>query len=73
MDETRNIILKVEALKSQKKFTEAIQELQKALTKYSDDYRLYEELADIYLYMADNIKAISALDFALTLNPHSAT
>ena len=73
MDETRNIILQVETLKAQKKFSEAIAQLQKALTKFSDDYRLYEELADIYLYMSDNLKAMSALDFALTLNPNSAT
>ncbi len=73
MDEVRNIIIQVETLKSQKKFSEAISQLQKALVKYSDDYRLYEELADIYLYMSDNKKAIAALDFALTLNPQSAT
>ena len=73
MDETRNIILKVENLKAQKKFTDAISELQKALVKYSDDYRLYEELADIYLYISDHSKAMSALDFALTLNSNSAT
>lgn len=73
MDEIRNIIIQIESLKAEKQFTKAIGELQKALVKYSDDYRLYEELADIYLYMSDNAKAISALDFALTLNPKSAT
>lgn len=73
MDEIRNIILQVENLKAQKNFKEAISKIQKALTKYSDDYRLYEELADIYLYISDFKKALSALDFALTLNPRSAT
>lgn len=73
MDEIRNIILQVEELKGQKKFKDAIAKVQKALTKYSDDYRLYEELADIYLYISDYKKAMSALDFALTLNPKSAT
>lgn len=73
MDEIRNIILQVEALKSDKKFDEAISHVQKALVKYSDDYRLYEELADIYLYMGETRKAYGALDFALTLNPKSAT
>jgi tetratricopeptide (TPR) repeat protein len=73
MDEIRNTILKVEALKVDKKFTEAISLLQKTLVKYSDDYRLYEELADIYLYIGDNDKAFSALDFSLTLNDQSAT
>lgn len=73
MDEIRNIILQVEDLKAQKNFKKAISQLQKALVKYSDDYRLYEELADIYLYISDFNKAMSALDFALTLNPKSAT
>ena len=73
MDEIRNIILEVENLKSDKNFTQAIALLQKTLVKYSDDYRLYEELADIYLYMGDNIKAFAALDFSLTLNSQSAT
>lgn len=73
MDEIRNIILQVEALKTEKKFEEAISMLQKALTKYSDDYRLYEELADIYLYMGESERSFAALDFALTLNPKSAT
>lgn len=73
MDKIRNIILEVENLKSEKKFEDAISMLQKTLTKYSDDYRLYEELADIYLYMWNTEKSFAALDFALTLNPDSAT
>lgn len=73
MDEIRNIILQVEQLKAEKNFEQAISILQKTLVKYSDDYRLYEELADIYLYMGDNDKAFSALDFSLTLNDSSAT
>jgi len=73
MDEIRNIILKVEDLKNDKNFSEAIALLQKTLFKFSDDYRLYEEMADIYVYMGENEKAYSALDFALTLNKESAT
>ncbi|MDA9128949.1 tetratricopeptide repeat protein [Candidatus Gracilibacteria bacterium] len=73
MDHIRNIILQVEELKSQKKFKDAIAKVQTALSHNADDYRLYEELADIYLYISDFEKAISALDFALTLNPQSAT
>lgn len=73
MDEIRNIILKVETLKADKKFEEAIGVLQKTLFKYSDDYRLYEEMADIYVYMGESKKAYSALDFSLTLNDKSAT
>jgi tetratricopeptide (TPR) repeat protein len=73
MDEIRNIILQVETLKWEKDFESAIAKLEQALSKYSEDYRLYEELADIYLYMADYKKSIVALDFALSLNPDSAT
>ncbi len=73
MDEIRNTILEVETLKANKEFDRAIALLQKMLVKYSDDYRLYEELADIYLYIWDNEKAYAALDFSLTLNSQSAT
>jgi len=73
MDDIRNIITNVENLKTDKKFVEAISVLQKWLVKYSDDYRLYEELADIYVYQGDSKNAFKALDFALTLNPKSAT
>lgn len=73
MDQIRDIILKVEDKKTAKDFSWAISLLQWALIKYSDDYRLYEELADIYLYLWDSKKSFSALDFALTLNPKSAT
>ena len=73
MDQIRNILLEVEELKTKKQFQECISLLQRSLTKYSDDYRLYEELADIYLYTNNNEKAIAAIDFSLTLNPKSAT
>jgi len=73
MDEIRNTILEVETLKANKEFEKAIALLQKMLVKHSDDYRLYEELADIYLYLWNNEKAFAALDFSLTLNSKSAT
>lgn len=73
LDEIRNLLLQVEELKVQKKFQESIDILQKAMVRYGDDYRLYEELADIYLYLGDHPKAMNALDFSLTLNPKSAT
>jgi len=73
MDKIRNIIVQVETLKSEKNFQKAISLLQKSLVKYSDDYRLYEELADIYVYTGDTKSAFGALDFSLTLNPKSAT
>lgn len=73
MDQIRNIILQVEELKLQKKYDLAIKELQDAITKYTDDYRLYEELADIYLFLEEIDQAYLALDHALDLNPESAT
>lgn len=51
LDEIRNLLLQVENIKLEKKFQEAIDILQKAMIRYGDDYRLYEELADIYLYL----------------------
>lgn len=73
MDEIRNIIVQVEELKNKKQFQSALEMVEKGLIKYSDDYRLYEELADICLYTGENEKAHKALDFALGLNPQSAT
>jgi hypothetical protein len=51
MDNIKNIILKVEDLKIDQKYEKCIPILTEALIKYSEDYRLYEELADVYLYM----------------------
>ncbi len=73
MDQIKDIVLQVEELKFQKKYKQAISLLQKSLIKYSSDYRLYEELTDIYIYMSDFEKALSTIDFALTLAPKSAT
>ena len=73
MDQIRNVILQVEELKNKKHFQSALEIVEKALTQYSDDYRLYEELADIYLFIWENDKAHKALDFALSLNSESAT
>ena len=73
MDEVRSIVVEIENLKQQKQFQAAIALLENGLLKYSDDYRLYEELADIHLYNGSLEKSIKAVDFALTLNPESAT
>jgi tetratricopeptide (TPR) repeat protein len=73
MDQIREIIIRVENLKQSKNFSEAINLLQRSLGKYADDYRLYEELADIYLYNGELEKSMKAVDFALRLNPESAT
>lgn len=73
MDEVRSIVIEIENLKQQKQFQAAIALLENGLLKYSDDYRLYEELADIHLYNWSLEKSIKAVDFALTLNANSAT
>jgi hypothetical protein len=51
MDKIKEIIIQIEALKSEQKFEECTKIIENALVKYNSDYRLYEELADIYLYM----------------------
>ncbi len=73
MEQIRAVVIEVENLKQAKKFSEAIHLLQSSLGKHSDDYRLYEELADIYLYNGDLVKSMKAIDFAIDLNPESAT
>ena len=73
MDAVRTLIQEVELLKSKKEFSKAIDLLQNALSKNSDDYRIYEEIADIYLYEGKMAKAKKAIDFALNINSESAT
>jgi hypothetical protein len=50
MDKIRDLILKIEKLKQEQKYKDAINLIEESLVKYNFDYRLYEELADIYLY-----------------------
>jgi hypothetical protein len=50
MDLVRSLIKEIESLKAEKKFDEALKVLEDSVQKYNDDYRLYEEIADIYLY-----------------------
>ena len=73
MDELRNLILEIEHLKQEQKYKEAISLIEEALLKYNSDYRLYEELADIYLFKWENTKALKSINFALDLNSESAT
>lgn len=73
MDTIRTLIQEVENLKAKKEFAKAIELLQKAVQKNNDDYRIYEEIADIYLYEWKMVKAKKAIDFALNINPESAT
>jgi tetratricopeptide (TPR) repeat protein len=73
MDSIKEIVLQIEALKSEQKFQEAIDILETNIAKHNNDYRLYEELADIYLYKGELDKAIKSINFALSLNGESAT
>jgi tetratricopeptide (TPR) repeat protein len=73
MDKVREIILQVEDLKQDKKFEDAISLIQNNLGSYSEDYRLYEELSDIFLYKGYLDKALKAVNFSLELCPESAT
>lgn len=73
MDLVRNLIKEVEKLKEDKKFEDALKVLEDSIQKYNDDYRLYEEVADIYLYEWKVAKAAKAIDFAMNINPESAT
>ena len=73
MDKIKNIVVKIESLKSEQKFNDAVKMLENALTNYNKDYRLYEELADIYLYKWELAKWLKSINFALSLNKDSAT
>jgi len=73
MDKIKTVILEIENIKSTWNYKDAEKKTTEAIIKYSDDYRLYEELADINLYVWDNKKASKAIDFALELNSESAT
>ena len=72
MDKIKDIVNQIEDLKALKLFNEAIELIQETI-KDGDDYRLYEELADIYLYTSEKSKDKKAIDFALKINPDSAT
>ena len=73
VDATKQIIIEVENLKSNNEYEKAITLLEDSIIKYSDDYRLFEELSDIYIYKQDSTKSLNAVNFALELNPESAT
>jgi hypothetical protein len=50
-DILRPIIIEIENLKQKNEHKKAIELIKKTIIKYNDDYRLYEELADAYLYI----------------------
>ncbi len=63
----------IEKLKLDNKNEEAIFKLEEAITNYENNYKLYEELADIYLYLGNFKRAEKAVDYSLSLFKTSAT
>ena len=66
-------IHQIESLKSEGQYAQAKVIVDSLLLKHTDDYRLYEELCDIYLFMDDHARAKEAITVARTLNDESAT
>lgn len=73
METLKEFLKKVEWLKANKNFGEAIKKLEEMITKVSDNHRLYEELWDIYIFTGKFKKAEKAVDFALSINSDSPT
>ena len=67
------VIESIELLKQENRYLEARDIALQALTKYTDDYRLYEELADIYLFENNLEKAEEVIGYARMLHPESGT
>lgn len=63
----------IEKLKFQNKHKQALDAVLVSLKTYTDDYRLYEELADIYLYQGNIDKAEEVIGYARELHPDSGT
>lgn len=66
-------IQEIEHLKYQGQYIQARTKVQEYLLRHTDDYRLYEELADISLYEWDLDDAEASLKIAENLHPDSAT
>ena len=72
-DKLKDLILEIEKIKLTDNFEKAYKLIQDSIIKYSDDYRLYEELADVSIYIWNIKKAETSIDYALQLNNDSAT
>jgi len=72
-DKLKSLIVQIEEIKLSNQFEKAYKLIQDSIIKYSDDYRLYEELADVSIYIWNIKKAETSIDYALELNPESAT
>jgi Flp pilus assembly protein TadD len=67
------IIETIESLKQRNLYIDARETALQALSKHTDDYRLYEELADIYLFENNLEKAEEVISYARALHPASGT
>lgn len=68
-----DVILRIEELKGESKYTEARETALQALAKHTDDYRIYEELADIYIFEENLDKAEEVIGYARALHPDLGT
>ena len=66
-----DIIANIEELKGRNQYAKARQTALQALSKYTDDYRIYEELADIYIFEENLDKAEEVIGYARALHPDS--
>ncbi len=67
------LIKDIEAKKGENNYQEAKKMAMEWLKSHTDDYRLYEELADIHLFEGDLEKASEVLSIARELHPESGT
>lgn len=73
IDKLKDLIVEIENIKFANDFEKASLLIEESIIKYSDDYRLYEELADVSIYIWDLKKADKSINYALELNSYSAT
>jgi tetratricopeptide (TPR) repeat protein len=69
----KNYLKTLDSFKDSWDYDSALQYAQKLLIDYGDDYRVYEEIADIYLFQQDFIHAERALEFSRKIAPESPT
>ncbi|MBP9812184.1 tetratricopeptide repeat protein [Candidatus Gracilibacteria bacterium] len=69
----QKIIEDIEMAKVENNYPMAKEIALTGLKNHTDDYRLYEELADIYLFEGNIEKASEVLDVARELHPESGT
>lgn len=68
-----SLIIEIENQKSLQDYSGARETVLEGLKVHTDDYRLYEELADIYLFWGNLDKADEVLSIARELHPESTT